>query len=69
MSRKGDPKDIEEFGDEELGGSPTIAQLIRVLPEAERESYREARRSFLRNMGYRGTYAEYLRGESKWNNS
>lgn len=65
MSRKGDPADLAEFGDADLSGSPTIAQLIRALPEERRESYRAERRAavaaFCAQLGIPVcTYAEYM---------
>lgn len=67
MSKKGDPADIEEFGDADLAGSPTIAQLIRALPEDQREAYRDQRRAFVARACLASgkplvTYAQYLTG-------
>lgn len=58
--RKASPEDLLEFGDHELSGAPSIAALIAVLPETEREAYREQRRAFLRSLGFKGTWREYL---------
>jgi len=39
--------DLDEFGDHELAGAPSIAALIAALPEEQREAYRNERRARL----------------------
>ena len=39
--------DLDEFGDHELAGAPSIAALIAALPEEQREAYRSERRAVL----------------------
>lgn len=44
------PEDLAEFGDGELAGDPSIAALIALLPESERESYRALQRGRLASL-------------------
>ena len=57
------PEDLLEFGDGELAGDPSIAALIAVCPESEREAYRAERRRMLREISPTSvTWRAYFEG-------
>lgn len=59
--RRASAEDLDEFGGHELAGAPSIAALIAVLPEHEREPYRQARRAALERIAGPGwTWRCYL---------
>jgi hypothetical protein len=68
--RKAEIADLTEFGDAELTGAPSIAKLISVYPEGEREAYRKERREALARIcqacGIEPcTWREYFEGKTK----
>jgi hypothetical protein len=59
--RRASAEDLEEFGGHELAGAPSIAALVAVLPEHEREPYRQERRAALKRINLAArTWREYF---------